>query len=104
LFPEKAPPVAGAEASRPRKGDVAPIWLQRSSLFVLVMFCVYLGGMVMVLPWWTSIWDHNLFLQSHPRLWAVLRLGPVRGIISGIGALDVWIGISEAIQYRDHRP
>ncbi len=60
--------------------------------------------MVMVLPWWTSVWDHNLFLQSHPRLWSVLRLGPVRGIISGLGAIDVWIGISEAIHYRDHRP
>jgi hypothetical protein len=29
--------------------DVAPVWLQRLSLFVLVLFCVYLGVLVMVL-------------------------------------------------------
>ncbi len=33
-----------------------------------------------------------------------MRLGPVRGIISGLGLLDIWIGISEAIHYRDQRP
>jgi hypothetical protein len=31
----------------------APVWLQRLSLFVLVLFCVYLGVLVMILPWWT---------------------------------------------------
>jgi hypothetical protein len=33
-----------------------------------------------------------------------MRLGAVRGIFSGLGMLDIWIGISEAIHYRDHRP
>jgi hypothetical protein len=82
---------------------VAPIWLQRVSLFVLVLFCVYLGVLVMILPWWTRIWDHNDFIQARPALAAVLHLGAVRGLISGLGVLDIWIGISEAIHYRDHR-
>ena len=73
------------------------------SLFVLVIFCIYLGAIVTVLPWWTSVWDHNLFFTSHPRLWAILRLGPTRGMISGLGLLDIWIGISEAIHYHDQR-
>ena len=81
----------------------APVWLQRFSLFVLVVFCIYLGVIVTVLPWWRPLWDHNLFFTSHPRLWSVLRLGLVRGIISGLGLLDIWIGISEAIHYRDQR-
>jgi hypothetical protein len=81
----------------------APIWLQRMSLFVLVVFCIYLGVIVTVLPWWLSVWDHNLFFLSHPRLWAILRLGPTRGIISGLGLLDIWVGISEAIHYHDQR-
>ncbi len=82
--------------------DVAPIWLQRISLFVLVLFCVYLGGMVTILPWWKKMWDQNLFILSHPALAAVLRNGAVRGFISGVGLLDIWIGVSEAIHYRDH--
>src|SRR5258707_4207230 len=80
----------------------APVWLQRLSLFVLVLFCVYLGVLVMVLPWWTRIWDHNMFMNAHPRLGTILHNGAVRGIISGLGMIDIWIGISEAVHYRDY--
>jgi len=56
-----------------------------------------------VLPWWTRVWDHNAFLQARPMLAAMLHNGAVRGIISGLGLLDIWIGISEAVNYRDFR-
>ena len=107
--PGAPPPCPTAEAApaqerRAQPGAVAPIWLQRLSLFVLVLFCVYLGVLVMILPWWTRVWDHNLFIQSHPALAAVLHTGAVRGLISGLGLLDIWIGVSEAVHYRDHRP
>ena len=83
--------------------SIAPVWLQRISLFVLVLFCVYLGVLVMILPWWSRVWDDNLWIQSRPALAAILHNGAVRGIISGLGLLDIWIGISEAVHYRDHR-
>jgi hypothetical protein len=88
--------------SEPAK-RTAPVWLQRLSLFVLVLFCVYLGVLVMVLPWWTRIWDRNAFILARPWLAAVLHNGAVRGMISGLGLLDIWIGISEAVHYRDYR-
>ena len=104
--PVAPPPAAPGTLTRP-----APIWLQRISLFILVLFCVYLGVIVAVLPWpgvivavlpwWPDIWDHNLFFMAHPQLWAILRLGPVRGVISGLGLIDIWIGISEAVHYRE---
>jgi hypothetical protein len=97
LPPSEAPPVEAAT------GTTAPVWLQRVSLLVLVLFCVYLGVLVMVLPWWSRVWDQNLFIQSRPALAAVLHLGAVRGLISGLGVLDIWIGVSEAVHYRDHR-
>ena len=81
----------------------APIWFQRVSLFILVIFCLDLGVIVTVLPWWRPLWDFNGLFLHYPRVWAVMRLGPVRGIISGLGLLDIWIGISEAIHYRDER-
>jgi hypothetical protein len=81
----------------------APVWLQRMSLFVLVLFCVYLGVLVMILPWWTRMWDQNELILAHPAVAAVLQMGAVRGFISGLGLLDIWIGVSEAIHYRDHR-
>lgn len=97
------PPVEASTAPPEDPDTVAPVWLQRLSLFVLVLFCVYLGVLVTILPWWTRVWDRNLFILSHPALAAVLYNGAVRGLISGLGLLDIWIGVSEAIHYRDHR-
>ena len=77
------------------------LWMQRISLLILVLFCIYLGAIVAIVPWWAPAWDHNGMLLGYPRLMAVLRLGFVRGLISGIGLLDIWIGISEAIHYRE---
>lgn len=96
-------PVAARAAKDEAVSAAAPVWLQRLSLFVLVLFCVYLGVLVTILPWWSSVWDRNLFIQSRPVLAAVLHNGAVRGLISGLGMLDIWIGISEAVHYRDHR-
>ncbi|MDP9049310.1 MAG: hypothetical protein M3O31_01095 [Acidobacteriota bacterium] len=99
-----AEPVPARVAEDEEVSSVAPVWLQRLSLFVLVLFCVYLGVLVMILPWWTRVWDNNGYIGSHPMLAAVLHNGGVKGLISGLGLLDIWIGISEAIHYRDHRP
>lgn len=95
---------AAAQPAAEQAESVAPIWLQRLSLFVLVLFCVYLGVLVTILPWWPRVWDNNLWIQSHPALAAVLHTGAIRGLVSGLGLLDIWIGVSEAVHYRDHRP
>ena len=100
--PEPAPLAPGGVAPANTTGG-APVWLQRLSLFVLVLFCIYLGVLVAVLPWWTRVWDHNEFIQARPTLAAILHTGAVRGVVSGLGLLDIWIGISEAIHYRDYR-
>jgi hypothetical protein len=104
LFPNPEPTVEDAAVNKvePVK-RTAPVWLQRLSLFVLVLFCVYLGVLVMVLPWWTRIWDRNEFILARPWLAMVLHNGAVRGMISGLGLLDIWIGVSEAVHYRDYR-
>ena len=105
LFPEQEPQAAPPPmpASVPVESGGAPIWLQRLSLFVLVLFCVYLGVLVMVLPWWPRMWDQNMFLNARPQLSLFLHNGAVRGLISGVGALDIWIGVSEAVHYRETR-
>jgi len=97
--PHLSPDATKASQAAPQ--PPAPVWLQRLSLFILVLFCIYLGVFVTILPWWKDVWDKNMYLTSHPQLWAILRLGPVRGVISGLGLLDIWIGISEAIHYRE---
>ena len=99
---EVAPPPASP--SRPAaEVRIAPVWLQRVSLIVLVIFCLYLGAMVAILPWWSRVWEMNPIVLNHPLIGVWLRNGVVRGVLTGIGLLDIWIGISEAIHYRDYR-
>ena len=95
---------AAQQPSRaPHKPDPAPVWLQRMSLVVLVLFCFYIGGLLAVLPWSPRYWDQNAWLLAHPTLETILGKGWVRGTVSGLGLLDIWIGISELLNYKDFR-
>lgn len=109
LFDQAAPPRTAAPrdgASRDGDGSdpaQAPVWLQRMSLIILVLFCFYIGTLLTVLPWSPRFWDGNGWLRAHPALHDVLMRGWARGLLSGFGLLDIWIGISELLHYREHR-
>jgi hypothetical protein len=83
--------------------DPAPVWLQRLSLVVFVLFCFYIGGLLAVLPWSSNYWEHNGWLIAHPSINAVMQQGWMRGVISGLGLIDLWIAVSELLHYRDYR-
>lgn len=80
----------------------APLWLQRLSVVVLVVFCFYIGLLLVLLPW-THYWQDNNFLMSVPALAALMNASVTRGVVSGLGILDFWIGISELIHFREYR-
>ncbi|HXZ27153.1 MAG TPA: hypothetical protein VEG08_04035 [Terriglobales bacterium] len=81
-------------------GHHVPIWLQRLSLFTFVLFCMVVGMTLVVLPW-TSQWTDHTLLARWPGLRAFLQQGFVRGAVSGLGLLDLWFGIWEALHYRE---
>jgi len=81
----------------------APVWLQRLSLLVLVLFCFYIGGLLAMLPWSPRYWDQNGWLLAHPAVQAVMGQGWVRGLVTGMGLIDIWIGVSELLHYRDYK-
>lgn len=99
-----------AQRSRQRSGEPqavpepAPVWLQRLSLIVLVLFCFYIGGLLTILPWSPRYFDSNAWLLAHPAVAAFLGKSWMRGILSGIGLIDIWIGVSELMNYKDFRP
>jgi len=80
-----------------------PVWLQRLFVIVYVVFCIELGLALVVLPW-SEWWDVNSLLAHWPAAKHLMQHGFVRGAISGLGFLDLWLGISEAVHYRDRRP
>src|SRR5512142_1538066 len=86
------------QANEPEQVSRATVWLHRISWVIFVMFCVELGLLLTVLPW-THLWTNNSLLALHPTLKAVLHDNFVRGLITGLGVVDVWIGIWEAVHY-----
>jgi len=79
-----------------------PVWAQRLLLVVEVAIAVWAGMLVMVLPW-TRLWTENPLLNAWPTAKFILGHTFLRGMISGIGLVDVWIGFSDALHYRDLR-
>jgi hypothetical protein len=76
------------------------IWLQRIWLVVFVLFCLEVGIILTALPW-TRIWTDNSLLLGYPQLQEFLMLNFVRGLVSGLGLVDIWMGIAEAVRYRE---
>ncbi|HXZ78952.1 MAG TPA: hypothetical protein VEG30_03420 [Terriglobales bacterium] len=76
------------------------IWLHRISLVIFVIFCIELGVLLAILPW-TPMWNQNSFLAAYPGLRSFTQHNFVRGIVTGVGWIDIWIGIWEAVHYRD---
>ena len=96
----ETPPVDPQPLEAPAE---VPVWLQRLFVIVYVVFCIELGLALILLPW-SSWWDSNNLVAHWPAARHLVRHGFVRGAISGLGFLDLWLGISEAIHYRDRRP
>jgi len=59
-------------------------------LFVLVR--LYVGVLVVLLPW-RSMWTTNAWIMHWPSVASFLAQGWVRGLVSGIGLLNVWIAL-----------
>src|SRR6266404_7206355 len=76
------------------------IWSNRIFLVIRVIFWIELGMLLIVLPW-TRVWTENNFLMRWPELRALLDQNFVRGAASGLGLLDIWIGIWDAVHYKD---
>ena len=97
-----SPASPDSEPAVSKEREHVPLWLRRLSLVVFVLCCLEIGLLLVVLPW-TTIWTENSLLVGNPRLQTFLRQNFVRGLVSGLGLLDIWLGISEALHYREHR-
>jgi hypothetical protein len=84
----------------PQKQKRSSLWLKRLWLVVFVLFCLEVGIVLTVLPW-TRIWTENSLLLGHRQVQEFLQRNFVRGLVSGLGLIDIWMGIAEAIRYRE---
>ncbi len=78
-----------------------PRWLERGELFLRVLLRMYIGLAVCYVPWSPLFWDQNPIFLHFPTLAIYAAHGAVRGIISGLGLLNLWIAFRDAVRHRD---
>jgi hypothetical protein len=107
--PKTIPPVSLSEQPQNGAGSQQPaatpsshvnVWLLRIRALLFVTMCATLGVLLIILPW-TPKWTDNPLLLSRPELRTFIANGFVRGLCSGLGVLDLWLGFWEAIYYHE---
>jgi hypothetical protein len=88
-------------ATPPHPASSLHVWLHRSSVFLFVLISAIAGVLLVILPW-TPEWTDNYLLLSYPSLRTLISTGFFRGLCSGLGILDIWIGFWEALHYHEH--
>jgi hypothetical protein len=99
-FQDESPAAAGdsvatlAIISHNRK----PIMLIRILRVVLLLLWLELGLMLILVPW-SEVWDVNYFLYQYPALAIFVKNPYLRGMISGLGVMNVLFAL-EAFRRR----
>lgn len=78
-----------------------PHWLVRTELYLRVLLRMYIGLAICYAPWSQLFWDQNPIFVQYPTLAIYAANGAVRGIISGLGLLNIWIALQDAIRHRN---
>jgi hypothetical protein len=60
-------------------------------LQVLFSLDLFLLGVFLILLPWLGFWEHNFFLQKYPEMIPIALNSSVRGVVSGLGVLDIVI-------------
>ena len=69
-------------------------------MLIFVVFCIWIGMLLVVLPW-TDAWTQNNVLLRYPGVRAFFARNFVRGATSGLGLIDVWLGVWQAVHYKE---
>ena len=103
--PAPLPVPAAGQATAQHPAGIAPQriprWLERLELVLRVMLRIYIGLAICYAPWSPMFWDHNPLFLQFPTVGFIAASGAVRGIVSGLGLLNLWIALQDAIHYRD---
>ena len=91
-------PAAKGSGDAPQR---IPHWLERAELFLRVLLRMYIGLAICYAPWSRMFWDQNPLFMHFPSLGNFAAYGAVRGLVSGLGLLNLWIAFQDALRHRD---
>ena len=97
-----APDVSAALASSPSlvPPRVKPKmgWGRRIEKIVLALFCLEVGGFLLIFPW-VPQWGDNYFFTFAEHLRPFFMSPYFRGAVSGLGALNLYLAIVESVDF-----
>src|SRR5258708_47799 len=85
-------PATPMEPLPPQRQRQIPRWVLVLEISLFVILRLYVGVLVVRLPWlsiWTNGWIHHW-----PTVASFIAQGWVRGIVSGLGLLNIWMAFS----------
>ena len=102
---DPAPDPASASENSVRPPHQVPRWLVRVESFLWVVVRLCIGLFLVYAPWVSALWDQNplfrpIFLE-YPKLANIASTGAVRGLVTGLGLLNLWFVFYDAIRRRD---
>jgi hypothetical protein len=105
--PEMRPP---QPATRPAQQRIPP-WLASTEIFLREFLLMFISLVIIIAPWsgellWflprsRFLWDQNALIQYFPAIAHYSSTGAVRGIVSGLGLLNLWYAFHDAFRRRD---
>ena len=93
LFSAPNEPATAVEPQPQQQQRQIPRWLLVIEIVLFVILRLYVGALVFLLPW-RSVWTTNAFINNWPTVANFMAQGWVRGIVSGLGLLNIWIAFS----------
>jgi hypothetical protein len=95
--------VSESEVAPPPEARSPHHWYHKVSAFLFILFCLEVGLFLMIFPW-TDKWDDNLFatiLSTYIPHWSEYWQSTyLRGAMSGIGLIDLYICFAEIFRLR----
>jgi hypothetical protein len=68
------------------------------AIFLSVLSSLMVGVILVVAPW-TSWWESNYLLLPHPAVRALVLSSFTRGVVSGLGIVNILLAVHEAQQH-----
>jgi len=74
-------------------------WYHKLTALLFIVFCLEIGVVLLVFPW-SEYWDNNFFTTWAPQLRDFWDSSYVRGAVSGLGIVNVFISFTELFRLR----
>ena len=68
--------------------------IHRLGRVLLIVYLLETGLVLLVAPW-STFWERNWLVETSPLFGGVIRLAAVRGAVSGVGVINLFVGVWE---------